>query len=47
MRHLIVPIPRKPYNLNWLPERLIGGHYENDYGAVVPSLNAGKGVNEP
>ncbi len=40
MRHRIVPIPCKPYSLNWLPERLIVSHYENNYGAVVRSLNA-------
>ena len=40
MHHRIVPIPCKPYSLNWLPERLIVSHYENNYGAVVRSLNA-------
>jgi superoxide dismutase, Fe-Mn family len=40
MHHLILPIPRKPYALNWLPERLIVSHYEKDYGAAVRSLNA-------
>jgi superoxide dismutase, Fe-Mn family len=40
MRHRILPIPCKPYTLNWLPERLIVSHYENNYGAVVRSLNA-------
>ena len=38
--HEILPIPRKPYALSWLPERLIVSHYENDYGAAVRSLNA-------
>ena len=38
--HQILPIPRKPYALNWLPERLIVSHYEKDYGAAVRSLNA-------
>jgi Fe-Mn family superoxide dismutase len=33
-------MPRKPYALSWLPERLIVSHYENDYGAAVRSLNA-------
>jgi superoxide dismutase, Fe-Mn family len=37
MRHQILPIPRKPYALSWLPERLIVSHYENDYGASVRS----------
>src|SRR5438128_49181 len=40
MHHRILPIPCKPYTLNWLPERLIVSHYENNYGAVVRSLNA-------
>jgi superoxide dismutase, Fe-Mn family len=40
LRHQILPIPRKPYALNWLPERLIVSHYEKDYGAAVRSLNA-------
>ena len=40
MHHQILPIPRKPYALGWLPERLIVSHYENDYGAAVRSLNA-------
>jgi rhodanese-related sulfurtransferase len=40
MHHQILPIPRKPYELNWLPERLIVSHYEKDYGAAVRSLNA-------
>jgi superoxide dismutase, Fe-Mn family len=40
MHHPILPIPRKPYALSWLPERLIVSHYENDYGAAVRSLNA-------
>jgi Fe-Mn family superoxide dismutase len=40
MHHRILPIPCKPYSLNWLPERLIVSHYENNYGAVVRSLNA-------
>ena len=38
--HHILPIPRKPYALSWLPERLIVSHYENDYGAAVRFLNA-------
>jgi hypothetical protein len=38
--HRILPIPCKPYSLNWLPERLIVSHYENNYGAAVQSLNA-------
>ncbi len=40
MHHRILPIPCKPYSLNWLPERLIVSHYENSYGAAVQSLNA-------
>jgi superoxide dismutase, Fe-Mn family len=40
MHYHIRPIPCKPYSLNWLPERLIVSHYENNYGAVVRSLNA-------
>jgi superoxide dismutase, Fe-Mn family len=40
MHHRILPIPCKPYSLNWLPERLIVSHYENNYGAAVRSLNA-------
>jgi len=40
MHHSIVPIPCKPYSLNWLPERLIVSHYEHNYGGVVQSLNA-------
>ena len=40
MNHQILPIPRKPYALNWLPERLVVSHYEKDYGAAVRSLNA-------
>src|SRR5262245_53620140 len=38
--HQILPIPRKPYALNWLPEHLIVSHYEKDYGVAVRSLNA-------
>ena len=30
MHHRIVPIPCKPYTLNWLPERLIVSHYQNN-----------------
>jgi Fe-Mn family superoxide dismutase len=40
LHHQIIPIPRKPYALKWLPERLIVSHYEKDYGAAVRSLNA-------
>jgi hypothetical protein len=40
MHHRILPIPCRPYSLNWLPERLIVSHYENNYGAAVQSLNA-------
>lgn len=40
MHHQILPFPRKPYALNWLPERLVVSHYEKDYGAAVRSLNA-------
>jgi Fe-Mn family superoxide dismutase len=40
MHHRILPIPCKPYSLNWLPERLIVSHYENNYGAAVQCLNA-------
>src|SRR5499425_3115643 len=39
MHHQILPIPRKPYALNWLPERLVVSHYEKDYGAAVRTLN--------
>src|SRR5262249_19865583 len=39
MHHPILPIPRKPYALGWLPERLIVSHCENDYEAAVRSLN--------
>src|SRR5262249_3095465 len=38
--HQILPLPRKPYALNWLPERLVVSHYEKDYGSAVRSLNA-------
>src|SRR5690349_6415702 len=40
MHHPILPIPRKPYLMSWLPERLIVSHYENDYGSAVRALNA-------
>jgi Fe-Mn family superoxide dismutase len=40
MHHQIVPIPCKPYSLNWLPERLLVSHYEDNYGGAVRSLNA-------
>ena len=40
MHHQILPIPCRPYTLNWLPERMIVSHYENNYGAAVRSLNA-------
>jgi hypothetical protein len=40
MHHRILPTPCRPYSLNWLPERLIVSHYENNYGAAVRSLNA-------
>src|SRR5437870_7951345 len=40
MHHRILPISCKPYTLNWLPERLIVSHYENNYDAAVGSLNA-------
>ena len=39
MHHPILPMPCRPYALNWLPERLIVSHYENNYGAAVRSLN--------
>jgi superoxide dismutase, Fe-Mn family len=39
MHHQILPIPRKPYALNWLPERLVVNHYEKDYGVAVRALN--------
>jgi len=39
MHHQILPIPRKPYALNWLPERLVVSHYEKDYGGAVRTLN--------
>jgi len=39
MHHPILPIPRKPYALNWLPERLVVSHYEKDYGGAVRTLN--------
>src|SRR5215813_8545202 len=39
MHHQILPIPRKPYALNWLPERLVVSHYEKDYGGAVWTLN--------
>ena len=39
MHHTILPIPRKPYLMSWLPERLIVSHYENDYGSAVRGLN--------
>ena len=39
MHHRILPIPCKPYTLNWLPERLIVSHYENNYGGAVKRLN--------
>jgi hypothetical protein len=35
----ITPIPCRPWTLNGLSERLIVGHYENDCGAAVRSLN--------
>jgi len=35
MHHQILPIPCKPYTLNWSPERLIDSHYENNYGTVL------------
>ena len=39
VHHQILPIPRKPYALNWLPERLVVSHYEKDYGGAVRTLN--------
>ena len=36
----IAPISCKPWALSGLSERLIVGHYEDDYGAAVRSLNA-------
>src|SRR5215510_7402661 len=39
VHHQILPIPRKPYALKWLPERLVVSHYEKDYGGAVRSLN--------
>jgi len=39
MRHAFAPIACKPWSLNGLSERLIVGHYENDCGAAVRSLN--------
>jgi Fe-Mn family superoxide dismutase len=40
MPQYIAPIPCKPWTLNGLPDRLIVGHYENNYGVAVRSLNA-------
>src|SRR5262245_42412819 len=39
MHHQILPMPRKPYALNWLSERLVVSHYEKDYGGAVWTLN--------
>src|SRR5262245_34116637 len=39
MHHQILPMPRKPYALNWLSERLVVSHYEKDYGGAVRALN--------
>jgi Fe-Mn family superoxide dismutase len=40
MRHSIRPIPFKPPRLIGLSERLLAGHYENNYGGAVRRLNA-------
>ena len=40
MRHLIAPLPFKPSRLSGLSERLLAGHYENNYGGAVRRLNA-------
>jgi len=40
MSHSLAPIGCKPWMLNGLSERLIVSHYENEYGAVVRSLNS-------
>jgi superoxide dismutase, Fe-Mn family len=40
MQRRITPIPCKPWTLNGLSDRLIVGHYENNYGAAVRSLNS-------
>src|SRR5262245_63788979 len=39
VHHQILPIPRKPYALNWLPEHLVVSHYEKDYGGAGRTLN--------
>jgi Superoxide dismutase len=40
MRHILAPIPCRPWLLNSLSQRLIESHYENNYGGAVRRLNA-------
>ena len=40
MQRRITPMACKPWTLNGLSDRLIVGHYENNYGAAVRSLNS-------
>jgi Fe-Mn family superoxide dismutase len=40
MPHSVKPLPFKPPRLNGLSERLLAGHYENNYGGAVRRLNA-------
>ena len=36
----VSPIPVRPWTLNGISERMIVGHYENNYGGAVRTLNA-------
>ena len=40
MPHSVNPLPFKPPYLVELSERLLGSHYENNYGGAVRRLNA-------
>jgi len=40
MDQQIAPIPVRPWTLNGISERMIVSHYENNYGAVIRTLNA-------
>src|SRR5215470_174781 len=43
MKQQIAQIGCKPWTLNGLSDRLIVGHYENNYGSAVRELNAIRG----
>ena len=43
MTYEVLPLPFKPHRLDGLSDRLLVGHYENNYGGAVSRLNAIEG----